>query len=352
MPRLICIDTYYKSFLEESWKFEAESTYEVELKRLLNFFFGTGDAYSRNLSELGWTVVDVIANCEQLQNKWARENGYPEDILAAQVSKFKPDVIFFQDLSYVKVAQLSKWKHDYVLAGQCSCSMPPESNVQLFDIVMTSFRSFIRRFEAIGVKGVYLPLAFEPDVLTRLGKCQPERDIDCAFVGGMGWQWSDSVPLLEKLAVEIPSMQFWGYGYESLPKGSPILQKYMGPAWGLDMYRLFSRSRIVVNRHGSVSGHCANNLRLFESCGSGALLLTEQKENLHEFFSSAEVVSYRNASEAISMVNYYLGHERERMEIAARGKLRTLRCHTYSSRMPVVSEALKECLKSLRNIEN
>jgi hypothetical protein len=41
------------------------------------------------------------------------------------------------------------------------------------------------------------------------------------------------------------------------------------------MYRVLARSGIVVNRLGPVAEGAANNMRLFEATGAGALLLTE-----------------------------------------------------------------------------
>jgi hypothetical protein len=42
------------------------------------------------------------------------------------------------------------------------------------------------------------------------------------------------------------------------------------------MYRVLECSKIVINHHGDVAPW-ANNLRLFEATGTGALLLTDWK---------------------------------------------------------------------------
>jgi spore maturation protein CgeB len=75
-------------------------------------------------------------------------------------------------------------------------------------------------------------------------------------------------------------------------------------------------------------------MRLYETTGVGALLLTDWKQNLHELFEpDAEVVTYRTPEECVEKIRYYLEHEDDRARIAQAGQARTLRDHTYRSRM-------------------
>jgi spore maturation protein CgeB len=102
----------------------------------------------------------------------------------------------------------------------------------------------------------------------------------------------------------------------------------------MDMYRLLRRARIAVNRHIDTAEQFANNMRLFEATGVGAMLLTDAKANLPELFESGrEVVTYSTAAELAEQVHYYLGHDEDRAAIAAAGQRRTLRDHGYDLRM-------------------
>ncbi len=132
---------------------------------------------------------------------------------------------------------------------------------------------------------------------------------------------------------EVP-LQDWGPGIEKLAADSPIRKRYHGVAWGLDMYRVLARSRISVNYHIELSGEYANNMRLYETTGVGTLLLTDWKQNLHELFEpDVEVVAYRTPEECVERIRYLLDHEEERARIAKAGQARTLRDHSYRSRM-------------------
>jgi len=109
------------------------------------------------------------------------------------------------------------------------------------------------------------------------------------------------------------------------------------------MYEILQKSKIVINRHGEVAAGFANNMKLFETTGCGALLLTEAAPNLADFFAINECATYSSPVEAVSKINYYLENFEERKEIAMRGQERTMRDHTYTQRMAKVSnELLKE----------
>jgi spore maturation protein CgeB len=41
------------------------------------------------------------------------------------------------------------------------------------------------------------------------------------------------------------------------------------------MFKILARSKIVINRHGTIAGNYAVNMRMYEATGSGAMLVTE-----------------------------------------------------------------------------
>lgn len=359
MPKILIIDTYYPDFLK-TLPFDSFSTYEVELRKVLDRSFGTADFYSRNLKLLGWDAVDVIANYGPLQNLWAREIGC--DVSAGpheQIARFNPSVIFMQDLTFFQqpvTLQILSARH--MLAGQLSCPWPGDDYVREFDTIFTSFPHYIPRIEKLGVRAVFNPLAFEPSVLdwvfpdtfpvipTDSKDMKYERIHDCVFIGGVGnpSHWKYGMEVLETVAHEIPTFKWWGYGIEALPANSALRATYQGQAFGLDMYEILLQSKICLNRHGEVAQGYANNMRMFESTGCGAMLLTEHAPNLSDYFSFEEAVGYATPNDAVQKIRYYLSHDDERQFIADLGQKRTLKDHTYAERMKVVSETLKEML--------
>lgn len=343
--KLAIIDTCYAGFLET---LPNPTSYAEGLRDALSRRFGTFDAYSRNLRMLGWDAVDILANHDELQRTYAREvsihpaiAGTRDGIVLNQIGRMKPDVIFMQDLSFFSVPQLEALKDEgYILAGQLSCRFDNDEILKQFDAIFTSFPFYVERFERLGVSGVFLPLAFDPVILETV-QIPSVRTHAVSFVGGYGRHWQTR-DLFVKLAEETP-IQFWGYGYEDAPE--VVRKKWMGHAWGVEMYEIYLRSHIVVNRHGGISRGLANNLRLFEATGCAALLMTEDSPNIGDYFGADECVTYASPQDLVEKIHRYLAHPQELQRIAASGQQRTLSSHTYMQRMPIVSQALKEALQ-------
>jgi spore maturation protein CgeB len=341
--KIAIVDTYYPDFIQSVPL--SGGTYEQELQRILDKRFGTFDAYSRGLRACGHEVVDIIANHEALQKLWAVERGFDASTSGdrnaiGQLYDFNPDVVFLQDLSLFNSFQLEVLKTiSPLLAGQCSCRFDDDEKLKQFDVLFSSFPFHVERFEKLGVKGVFLPLAFDPVVIEH-SRIPTSRTHAVSFVGGYGRHW-DMDPLFVKLAEETP-IQFWGYGFEKAPK--VVRDKWHGPAWGVDMYDVYLRSHIVINRHGGISQGLSNNLRMFEATGCGAMLMTEHSPNIGDYFAPGECVVYESPQDAVEKVHYFLAHPDEILRIASNGQQRTLSQHTYSQRMPIVSRVLQECL--------
>ena len=164
-----------------------------------------------------------------------------------------------------------------------------------------------------------------------------------SFVGGLNPQVHEAgTALLERVA-RATEVDFWGYGAAALSPESPVRRRYHGEAWGLEMYRVLARSRIVINRHIDVAEGYANNMRLYEATGSGALLLTDQGHNLGELFEPGrEVLVYADAEDLVAKVRHHLAGHDERRSIAEAGQERTLRDHTYERRMAELAAILED----------
>lgn len=368
MPSVIVLDNYYPDFLRTIPE-DPDESYDQALARVLSYNFGTGDFYSRHLADLGWRTADVIVNSDVLQAKWKKENPWSDptptnvQIALKQIETFEPDVVFLQDLSLFTVEQLQMLGERYVLAGQCSCPMPPAVYIRELDALFTSLPHYVERFKWIGVPHVqFLPLAFEKALayarveitdLHHQGKTFTEgelyeraRDLDIGFVGGVGERafWLAGTMMLDVLAGRFGDRMHWyGYGLGNLRPNSPLRSVYRGEAWGNTMYDVYSRSKVVVNRHGEIAEGFANNLRLYEATGMGALLITEAAPNLESLFPHG-VVTYSGTADLVDKVDYYLAHDSERQALAAIGQARTLEHHTYAQRMPIVSDLLQSLI--------
>jgi len=372
--RIVLLDTYYPRFLAAYYAGQprlADATFEEQRQSLLDQVFGTSDFYSRHLQALGHDAQDLVVNCTSLQKTWAQEHRVHYSALALrlpqrllrlpvlgpwlselpglveiaveQIKATRPEVLYCQDLWFLSPQKLAELRpYIKLIVGQIASPLPPEAYLKGYDLIMTSFPHFAPRLRAMGVAAEYFRIGFDTRVLELLGKV--EQDVGASFVGGISRHHGKALPMLEYLARSTP-IEFFGYGADSLSRSSPIVPRHNGEVWGLEMYRALARSRVTLNRHINVAENNANNMRLYEATGVGALLITDRKDNLGELFEvGKEVVAYASPEEAAEKIRYYIAHPEEARAIARAGQARTLRDHTYQRRMEELVPVLERYL--------
>jgi hypothetical protein len=369
--RIAVVDTYYPAFVAEHYRRRPklrEAGYDEQLSALMGRCFGTSDAYSSYLTELGHEAVDLAVSCFELQAAWAREQGrrslrrlagslptrvgvaaqarFLHEVANAQIAQLDPEVVYLQDLWFFRREELDAFRAEgRLVVGQIASRPPGPELLAGFDLITTSFPHFVDRFRAAGIDSEYFKIGFYERVLDRLRETgtdpspATDRPHAVSFIGGLDPAVHGSgVALLERLSARIP-IDVWGYGAH----GSKVPNH--GEAWGLDMYRVLSTSRISLNRHIDVAEGHANNMRMFETTGVGALLFTEEAPNLADLFDPGEeVVTYVNEDDLVEKIQHYLKHDDERAEVAAAGQRRTLSEHTYRRRMSELAGMLEQRL--------
>ncbi len=371
--KILIIDTYYLNFLKTIKRKHPEIShqdYHKQLKLLLSQRFGTSDFYSYNLKMLGHTAIDAIINDEPLMRTWAKEHhfnitesnffshlqmrsylhrflGRPtwiQEITLAQIKDAKPDVVYLQDLSVLNPSTLIEIKkYCKLLVGQIASPLPPFHQLTPFDLIISSFPHFVSKFQKVGINSAYLPLAFDPRILKEIDTKNKLRKYDISFVGSFTYYHRSGTKTLETIAKHFP-IHIWGQGLNIFSKES-LTKNYHGQAWGVDMYSIFAQTKIVINRHIDVAKNYANNMRMYEATGMGALLVTDEKKNLHSLFRPGkEVITYKGTADLIDKLKYYLYHEKERIKIAEAGHKHTLLKHNYLNRMKELVGILNQYL--------
>lgn len=373
---VLFVDSYYPRFLStviDDLTIDRPD-YSTLLNRINKLRFGTSDFYSRNFRMMGCQAEDIIFNCDYLQKKWWEENKKInkdnsklitklfkklnfvskneinenldlEDIAIEQIKEIKPEVLYLQDLNLFSPISLNRLRTDGIvklIVGQIACPLPKKENINAFDLILTSFPHYVKKFRSEGINSEYFKIAFDPIVNMEIGDIK--RSTECTFIGGISPAHTERLKFLERLASEV-DMKFYGYGAESLSASSKIKPKHFGEVWGLDMYRELSRSAITINIHIDVAENNANNMRLYEATGSGALLITDMKDNLNELFKiDEEIITYKSVEEAVEKIKYFTNNPLEASKIAYAGQQRTLTEHTYQNRMIELHDILEKYL--------
>ncbi len=405
--------SYLRDFYAKRPELKRQS-YSVQHRALIDDCFGSSDFWTNALTKLNYKTTDIIANAEFLQTSWASENNIDFDendwlfqIAAAQIKNFRPDVLLVADYSTFTADFLKNLRRECpfirLVLGWCGAPYNDSSVFREWDIALSCVPELVADFRAKGICSHHINHAFAPRILNELAmKSQP--GVDFAFIGSILKQNQFHIER-ERLLLQLvksTNLQIWseikrqsfkqrrnmftrrkahdivaaarsaGVSEQllnALPlvrkiarwKSPPTFEQYVderiarrtrSPLFGIEMFQQLLDSRVVFNNHIDISPISASNMRLFETTGVGACLLTDWKENLSGLFEpDKEVLTYRSVEECVEKVKYILEHEDERRSIAAAGQLRTLREHTFDNRAARIDEIIRSVLNSASQMQ-
>lgn len=154
------------------------------------------------------------------------------------------------------------------------------------------------------------------------------------------------------LAAGYENIKLWGNGWVN---DSRYAKYAMGPAQnGETLSKIYQASKIVVGNNC----HATGAARAWESMLSGAFYMSNYvlPENdavdIRKIMKEdEEIVMFHDREDFLAKIEYYLTHEKERLEMAEKGHKAVLERMTYDIMMKRVIEELPEKLKLLKQQE-
>jgi spore maturation protein CgeB len=385
--KLLSISSMYSGYLELFYKKYPHTdilSYDDHYQLLMNDTTEFAGSYTRNFRKLGIDAKCVVANDVILQGKWKSENNIESennsDILFEQTNYFRPDILWIENLSWLNGDWFRNVRNKIrsvrlIVAYHCSpYSKNTLEKMRNVDFVITCTPGLRTGFENEGIRSYLVYHGFDSELLSRLNSTDETSKLNLIFSGSLitGGSFHNSrINLIESLLkVEInlalyvtlekeykikakqfifllnslakklkmerftDRIPFFEYG-RSPVKGysEDLLRSNHQPLYGIDMYNLFNKAKIVLNMHIGVAGDFAGNMRLFEVTGIGSCLLTDNKRNLKDLFDiDKEVVAYNSQEDCIEKVKWLLENENQRREIALLGQKKTLESHKVEDR--------------------
>lgn len=392
--RLLKLGIYHETYLRNFYAARTElksQPYDVQHRALIDDCFGSSDFWTSELEKLNYETTDIIANAKDLQKTWAKENDsmfvegdWLFQIAAAQIKLFRPDVLLVADYSTFTADFLRTIRRECpsvkLILGWCGAPYRELSVMREWDIALSCVPEMVEGFRSQGIESEHINHAFAERILVAIDLKTPP-DVDFAFIGSIVKQnkfhnererfllhllrhtnleiWADldfspAKPTrrsrlknkLREIITDLPG----GLGRKAATELSTVESELKteaagrahSPVFGLEMFQKLRDSRIIFNNHIDISPVSASNMRLFETTGVGACLLTESKKNLSDLFEpDSEVVTYSSVEECIEKVRYLLDNENERRTIAEAGQRRTLCDHTFANRAARIDEIIR-----------
>lgn len=116
-----------------------------------------------------------------------------------------------------------------------------------------------------------------------------------------------------------------------------------------NLNNVYNKAKIVIDINRIVIRNGFTQ-RAFDVPASGAFLLTSSKPIVNDLFVTSgeeqNIAVFKSAAELYAGIDYYLSHESERKDIAARGMETVLGFHTYDHRIAEIFRVLSQRLKS------
>ena len=117
------------------------------------------------------------------------------------------------------------------------------------------------------------------------------------------------------------------------------------PVFGIDMFKIWKKSKLTLNSYDDSDYEVGSNPRMYETTGVGSCLVSENTSLIKRFFEpDYEIITYDSVDECIEKVSYLLDNDKVRIDVAKAGQNRTLTSHNYKVRCEQLNEYLREIL--------
>jgi hypothetical protein len=292
------------------------------------------NGFSKSISA-GWDYGPHIARVPGADNFVLLLN-HLHSTIYEQVKSFKPDIVYVQDLNLIPPALIKKIREfTNLVVGEIASPLPPWRLIKSYDMVLSALQPMVAELKSKGMPAHWVPLGFDLRNWDDFKLADLNRSIDVSFVGSVSRLQKTTLPLIKRISESVENFSIYG------PKesGNALAEAglndlYRGTAWASQMFEILASSKIVVNRHGEIAKGHATNMRMYESTGMGALLLTDATKNLEDLFRvNEEVVVYEDPDHAAESIAQLLENENDLQRIASLGQKRTHSEHTYAQRV-------------------
>lgn len=233
---------------------------------------------------------------EILQRQWAREQGVGGDpdlatILRLQIEHHRTEI--FYNLDPVRYGDEFLKQLPGCVRRTIAWRAAPSGNAQFLkhDLVVNNYPSLAAEYERMGARTAFFHPGHDPKMDDYANG--QDRPIDILFIGGYTRHHLERAATLETVAAlagrynivfnldvsratrlaETPAG--WVGPLRRLRRPASIRAISEPPLFGRDMYAQIGRAKLVLNGKVDISGIDRGNMRLWETLGCGAALVTD-----------------------------------------------------------------------------
>jgi len=259
------------------------------------------------------------------------------------------DNLFFINEKLIKVYNKLTLSKIILLSGvspNLFLSKPQKECIPYFDIIFISDPGHEMEWKDYGARNVIcLPISAGcPNTFQKVAKnYNIRRKYDIVFIGRLDTGSNEHrIKILNFLIKEGVNIKIWTWFLSNkFINKYPLLNKHVvGSAYGKEMVKILSQSKIALNIHDP-SVPYGGNMRLFEIPATKSLQIADKCPQ-DWFKDGDEIVIYKNNQDLLQKINYFIDNDEERERIAKNGYEKLVRKHQYKHRAKKILESISK----------
>ncbi len=278
-------------------------------------------------------AIIFINYCINILIRWKiRLNSY--DLIIFSDNLFFINQKLFEDIKTIKSSKLILFSNispiNLLVDSQKSC-------IPYYDIIFISDSGHEKEWKELGGNNIInLPIsASSPHTFNKIiNNYNDEKLYDVTFIGRLDNLHHHRLEILNYLVSNGVPVNIWTWidlSKKYLRKFPLLEANLRGQAFGEEMIKILSQSKIVLNIH-ILSQPDGGNLRLFEIPAARSMQISDKCPE-HWFRDGHEIVLYKNNKDLLNKIKYYLINDKERIRIAMNGYEKLIKEHTYQHRV-------------------
>jgi Glycosyl transferases group 1 len=282
----------------------------------------------------------VAGDNQQLQKQWAVENGLPsaatlEDILITQIEHHRTEI--FYNMDPVRFGNDFLKRLPGCVKKSIAWRAAPSSHSEFLhhDLIVNNYPSLADHYRKQGAKTAYFFPSHDP-AMDQFSSNEI-RPIDILFIGGYSRHHLERASALE--AVSRMSNDYnvvynldvsratrlsetplgWIGPLRKLRRPRSIQAITQRPVFGLDMYSQIAQAKVVINGKVDIAGPDRGNMRVWETLGCGATLITDIGRYPSGMRPGTDFVTYNDNEDLAQCIHKLLNGDAERRKIGKSG---------------------------------
>ncbi len=319
------------------------------------------------LRDLGYEVKEVstrpsddFQSSPSFSDRVFYKLGYPADLvnlnqwLCKCATDFSPDLIWIEKVLTIQPVVYQDLKRSLphtkiIFYSEDDIFMRHNRSVFLrkalpiFDLVFTTKPRNLQELPQLGVKKVCcIYQAYDQNIHRPLSLTQAEQEQwggDVSFIGT--FERSRAEQILE-IAKQDITINVWGSNWQRWKIKHPNMRIHNRAVYNEDFIRVICASKINLNflRKLNRDQHTSRSIEI-PAC-AGFMLAERSNEHLNLFCEGQEAEFFGSISELVGKIQYYLNHEKERLEIATAGRKRCITSgYSHQERLKIMIEQIR-----------